>query len=267
MLRCHLSLILILLAGAAVAGQTAARATAPADNEYAAGAILWMQSSGEARALAYQAYQLARLMLDRDLRLNRRDRRRRAVVVDIDETVLDNSRYQASLVLNGQKYDAQTWTAWCNRAEAAAVPGAVDFLKHAAARRVRVFYVTNRRPAEKAGTLANLKRLGFPDVSDETLLLQTDGASKEPRRRKIAERFRIVLLIGDNLNDFTDVFERQSVASRSAAVDRLRAQFGTRFIVLPNPMYGDWENAIYDYNFRLTDEEKAAKRKKLLRGY
>src|SRR5438874_9961503 len=102
-----------------------------ADNEYQTGAVLWQQSSAEARALQYQAYALARLMLDRDLRVNTRLKRQRAVVVDVDETVLDNSAPQAALVINRQAFTSAGWTDWCNRAKAPAIAGAVDFLRYA----------------------------------------------------------------------------------------------------------------------------------------
>jgi 5'-nucleotidase (lipoprotein e(P4) family) len=249
--------------------QTPAPAAAgqQADNEYQEGALLWTQTSGEMRALAYQAFNFARTILDRDLRLNRRSRMKRAVIVDVDETVLDNSRFQAALLKNRQRYDAREWTRWVNRAEASAVPGAIEFLRYATSKGVRVFYVTNRNQAEKDGTATNLKRLGFPGVNDQTLLVKTDGSSKEPRRNLIGSRYRIVLLMGDNLNDFSEVFEKsRTVAARLAAVERNKEQFGTRFIVLPNVMYGDWENAVYDYNFKLTDEEKAAKRRSQLKS-
>jgi 5'-nucleotidase (lipoprotein e(P4) family) len=241
-------------------------ATQP-DNEYLVGSTLWTQRSGEWRALCYQAYNFARLLLDQDLRTKRKGRMRRAVVVDIDETVLDNSPYQASLVREHKSYP-QDWTAWINRSEARAVPGAIEFLSYARRRGVRVFYVTNRRTVEKEGTRANLLKLGFPDVSDETLIVRTDAdaASKEERRQKIARRYRIVLLIGDNLNDFAEFLEKKTPAERIAATDQSKALFGTRFIMLPNPMYGDWENAVYDYNFTLPDAEKGARRRKLLRA-
>ena len=264
-------LFLTLICALVAVAQTAAPATQnQADNEYQSGAILWTQSSGEERALAYQAFTLARMILDRDLRMNRRSRARRAVIVDVDETVLDNSRFQATLLQNRQGYDAQSWTQWVNRAEATAIPGAVEFLRYAASRGVRVFYITNRKLTEKAGTAANLKKLGFPDVSDQTLLVRTDASSssKEPRRQSVSAKYRIVLLMGDNLNDFAEVFEKsRTVESRLAAVEQNQSRFGTRFIVLPNAMYGDWENSIYDYNFKLTEEEKAAKRKSRLKTY
>jgi len=240
----------------------------PADKEYEVGAVLWQQSSGEYRALAYQAFALARMLLDRDLR-NHRVRIRRAIVVDLDETILDNSRYEAMLV-NQKKNYPDGWTEWINRAEAAALPGSVEFLKYANARGVRVFYVTNRKQIEKEGTARNLKALGFPEVNDQTLLVRADPKTdtKEPRRQAINAEYRIVLLMGDDLNDFAKVFEdSKTVESRLAAADHFKDQFGKRFIVLPNSMYGDWELAIYSYNFKLSEEEKAAKRKNQLRAY
>jgi 5'-nucleotidase (lipoprotein e(P4) family) len=239
-----------------------------ADNESQIGAVLWMQTSGERAALSYQAFSLARMMLDRDLRT--RSRMRRAVIVDIDETIMDNSRNQAWLIKNNQSFNDQNWLAWVNRAEGTAIPGAVEFLKYASSRGVRVFYITNRKAAEKEGTATNLRKLGFPNVNDETLLVRTDtkSSSKEPRRQSVSAKYRVVLLMGDNLNDFSDVFENaKTSAGRMTVTEQNKAKFGSRFIVLPNPMYGDWENAIYDYNFKLTEAEKAEKRKSLLKSY
>jgi 5'-nucleotidase (lipoprotein e(P4) family) len=264
-------LLVILTCSLTAFAQTAATAEQKqAANTYQEGAILWTQTSGEARALSHQAFNLARMMLDRDLRANRRSRMRRAIVVDADETVLDNSRYQATLLKNRQSYDARTWTEWVKRAEAEALPGAVEFLRYAAARGVRVFYITNRNLVEKDATAVNLKKLGFPDVSDQTLLVRTDPktSSKEARRQSVSSKFRIVLLMGDNLNDFAEIFDQsKTVQDRLAAVELNKSQFGKRFIVLPNVMYGDWESAIYDYNFKLSEEEKAEKRKRQLRTY
>src|SRR6266849_5607745 len=243
--------------------------TEPAQNTYIESAVLWQQSSGERRALSYQAFALARLMLDRDLRMNRRVKKPRAVIVDLDETILDNSFNEGMQVRNHVNFNQKDWTDWVNRAEATAVPGSVEFLNYAAARGVTVFYITNRNDIQKQGTATNLKKLGFPNVNDQTLLVQTDpkNSSKEPRRQSVGAKYRIVLLMGDDLNDFSDVFENsKTVDARVAAADRYQAEFGKRFIVLPNPMYGNWESAIYGYNFKLTEAEKAEKRTSLLKG-
>lgn len=233
-----------------------------ADNEYQTGAVLWVQTSGERVALSYQAFSLARMMLDRDLRI--RSRMKRAVIVDIDETIMDNSRFQAWAIKNHQSFTDPTWQAWVNRSEATAIPGALDFLNYANSRGVRVFYISNRKLVEKEGTATNLRKLGFPNVNDETLLVRTDtkSSSKEPRRQSVGAKYRVVLLMGDNLNDFSDVFENaKTIDARMSVTEQNKAKFGSRFIVLPNPMYGDWENAIYDYNFKLSEAEKDAKRK------
>src|SRR5712692_9302075 len=235
-----------------------------ADNQYIEGAVLWQQASGERRALSYQAFALARMMLDRDLRMNRRIRKPRAVIVDLDETILDNGLNEGMQVRNHVIFNQKDWTEWINRAEATAIPGSVEFLRYAAARGVTVFYITNRNDLQKQGTAANLKKLGFPNVDGQTLLIQTDpnNSSKEPRRQSVGAKYRIVLLMGDDLNDFSEVFEKSTtVDSRIAAADRNKDKFGKRFIVLPNAMYGNWESAIYDYNFKLSEVEKATRRK------
>jgi len=237
------------------------------DNTYLEAAVLWQQSSGERRALSYQTFALARILLDRDLRTNRRSKMKRAIIVDVDDTVLDNSGFQAWRIRNRRPYDEQEWTEWCNRAVATAVPGAVEFLRYANSRGVRVFYISNRKQVEKEGTATNLKQLGFPEVNEQTLLVKTDSksSSKEPRRVAISSKYKVVLLMGDDLNDFAEVFENSRTGSaRIDAVERNKAQFGARFIVLPNPMYGHWEDAIYGEG-RLTAAEKAAKRKSMLK--
>ena len=271
--RCRLLLICALLFANALQAQAQTPAMSgqvAAEYEYQTGAILWTQSSAEYRALAYQSFSLAKIRLDQALASRRsvRSAKPPAVIVDVDETVMDNSRFQAELVLRQAPFTAQTWEAWCDRAEAGSVPGAVEFLTYAARRRVRVFYITNRRQTEKAGTITNLRKLGFPDVSEETVMTrdQKTPASKESRRKAVASRYTILLLVGDNLNDFNDDFTGKSIADRKAQVDRERVEFGSRFIVVPNPMYGDWEGAIYDNKSNLTDAERRAKRKAALTG-
>ena len=140
------------------------------------------------------------------------------------------------------------------------LPGSVDFLNYAVSKGVKVFYVSNRDDVQKQATIDNLKNAGFTDISAENVVLRVGGEStKEPRRNSILQKYRIVLLMGDNLDDFSNVFERKSVADRFAEVDKVKNDWGKRFIVLPNAMYGTWENAIYEYE-RLTETEKTEKR-------
>jgi 5'-nucleotidase (lipoprotein e(P4) family) len=234
--------------------------------EYQVGAVLYMQKAAEYRALAYQAFNLAKMNLDADFdkrnikKLPKAERKMpRAIVVDVDETVLDNSPAQAAQIKNNLPFVQSNWTNWVNMRKAKAIPGAVDFLNYAALKGVRVFYVTNRNEAEKQATIDNLKSVGFPDVSAETVVVRTTESGKEARRQSISQKYRIVLLLGDNLNDLSNVFERKSVADRLIEVDKMREKFGRKFIVLPNAMYGDWESAIYEYQ-RLTETQKAEKR-------
>lgn len=259
---------------ASTAQQNAQPAIASADNEYQVAAVLYMQKAGEYRALAYQAFNLAHLRLDADFdkknvkKLPKAERKRaRAVVVDIDETVLDNSPQQAYSIKNRLPFNLQTWYAWGEKREAKAIPGAVDFLKYAAQKGVKVFYVSNRDDVQTQATIDNLKAVGFPDATAETVRLRVNNQStKEPRRQAISQKYRIVMLVGDNLDDLSNVFERKSVADRFNEVDKARAEFGGKFIVLPNAMYGTWENAIYEYG-RLNEAQKAEKRNSSLEAF
>lgn len=256
------------------AQQNAQPAPVTADNEYQVAAVLYMQRAGEYRALTYQAFNFAQMKLDADFdkknikKLPKEERNRaRAVVVDIDETVLDNSPQQAYLIKNRQPFDIKTWYAWGEKREAKAIPGAVDFLNYASKKGVKVFYVSNRDDVQAQATIDNLRAVGFPDATTETVVLRVKGeSSKEARRLAIASKYRIVLLMGDNLDDFSNVFERKSINDRFAEVDKARTDFGGKFIVLPNAMYGTWENAVYDYG-RLNEAQKAEKRRSLLEAF
>lgn len=271
-----------------IAQQTGA-ATKPqvgtANLEYQTNATLYQQHAAEYRALSYQAFNLAKMYLDQ--KLNERasllaNQRKRgiyagkapkqqtfAVVVDADETIIDNSPAQAWGIKYRQAFSSANWLDWVKREEATALPGAVEFLNYAHKRGVRVFYVTNRNVGdEEKHTINNLKKLGFPNVTDDTVMCRSEqtGSSKDSRRKEIERSYQIVLLMGDNLNDLATVFERKSVDDRKKAVDDVKNLFGTKYIVLPNAMYGDWENALYNYE-RLTDEQKTAKRNEWLKSY
>jgi 5'-nucleotidase (lipoprotein e(P4) family) len=247
-----------------------------ADNEYQVSGVLYMQTAAEYRALAYQAYNSAKMTLDADFDKKNfkklpKDLQKmpRAVVVDVDETILDNSPQNADLIKSRKVYDSAHWLEWCKKQIAKPISGAVEFLQYANSKGVKVFYVTNRKEPERAATLDNLKSAGFPDVTQETVMTRTDPntASKEERRNKIREKYRIVLLMGDNLNDMSFEFENKSIADRFTEVDKVKNLWGTKFIALPNAFYGDWENAIYNYNRTLTETEKTAARNAALIGY
>jgi 5'-nucleotidase (lipoprotein e(P4) family) len=234
-------------------------------NEHMVLAMLWFQHAGEARALMYQAYNVAKMRLEMELAKGGSGKPK-ALIVDIDETVLDNGPYDAKLILTETSYPTG-WFEWVSLAQAEPIPGALEFLKYADSEGVQIFYVTNRKLEEGPATKRNLIMHGFPQVADDRLLLRDKDDGKEERRKKVAAKYDIVMLVGDNLNDFTDAYDKKSVSERLAEVDRMRNEWGKKFIVLPNPVYGDWEGALYGYNWRMSEVQKDSIRKKFLKAY
>ena len=224
---------------------------------YSMGAVLWQQTAAEAQALQIQGWKLAEMRLQ-ELAVER-SKDCRAVVVDLDETVIDNTPYQAWLLSANTAYP-EGWSEWTARGAAPAIPGAVECLSYAAELGFDVYYVSNRRDSERVGTMLNLERLGLPQVQDDHVLLRTDESSKKKRRDTIMENCEIVLLVGDNLADFAEYFDKGSLEQRRALVNEHTEEFAQRFILMPNPMYGAWEGAVYDYNYGVSSEERAAMR-------
>lgn len=229
-------------------------------NEQLVMATLWVQTSAEFRALCYQAFNLAKMNLDAFLS-GYGGSKPVAVIVDADETVIDNSDYEAFLIGKDFGYSSKTWTPWMAAAQAKAMPGAKEFLNYAKDKGVEIFYVTNRKMVGYEGTEKNLQALGFPFVDKKHLLLRTDTSNKQPRRDIVAKDYEIAFLMGDNLNDFLSVFAKKSVADRFAETDKIKDQWGKMFIMLPNPMYGEWEGSVYKGNWGASAAEKDQKRK------
>lgn len=175
-----------------------------------------------------------------------------AVIVDVDETVLDNSPYQARLIRDGKEFDEFSWDQWCREQRALALPGAVEFAKAAAAKGVTVFYLTNRAQHLNEATLANLRNAGFPIAEKEPVFLglgtvvegcEAQGSDKGCRRELIGRRYRVLALVGDQLGDFIDV-DNNTVTARAEAIAPYANWFGERWFMLPNPTYGSWDSAI-----------------------
>lgn len=232
--------------------------------------ILWMQHSAEYVQLSRQIFAQATARLEtltasgESAALEQVTRPREqlarlptAIVVDLDETILDNSFYQARRAREALEYDEPSWQLWMSEANAPALPGAIEYLRAADAAGHRIFYVTNRScvpmaylPGEacpaKRWTQLNLQELGLPGADDgEVLMLRGErpewsSSDKTVRRAHIAERYRIIALVGDDLRDFTD---RAVFAAREA---ELSAWFGERWFLLPNPLYGSWERGLLE---------------------
>lgn len=240
-------------------------------NEESILALSWVQTAAEFKALAHQAFNIAKLRWDLD-----KQNDKKAVVVDLDETVIDNSPFNAGLIGKDYGYGNTNWKEWCDSESATAMPGAVAFLNHVVNSGGDVFYVSNRKAQPEKNydltevTMNNLKALGFPQVDKNHMLLRTDTSKKQPRRDRITEQgYRIVLLLGDNLNDFSSEFGAQTVNERAAAVEMNREKFGGIFIVLPNPIYGNWEAAVYGGGkwYKKTAKERSEIRVESLRKF
>ncbi len=212
--------------------------------QYNLQATLWQQQSGEYKALCYQAFALARLRLDELLTTNKAGMPL-AIITDVDETILDNSPSAAHDMINNHGFDVDTFHRWVEKSVAKALPGAVEFFSYAAQHGVQCFYITNRAGTEKEATKKNLLQQGFPHVNDEHVMTKNGTSDKEPRRQEVMKTYNVVLLLGDNLNDFDDFFYNKPTAERNTNADKRQSMFGSKYIVLPNAVYGDWESALW----------------------
>ncbi|NCD71475.1 5'-nucleotidase, lipoprotein e(P4) family [Mucilaginibacter agri] len=247
----------VLFAACSTAHKTTGTSTTGASiaNDGKAWSAAWQQRAAEYKALCFQAYNIAKLRIDEATKQSAG--KPLAVVTDIDETLLDNSPEGARAALNNEDFSATAWKKWTAQAAADTVPGAPDFFKYAATKGVTVFYITNRDEDERAGTLKNLQHFNLPFADNEHLLLKGTSSSKEARRQQVLANFNIVLLCGDNLPDFDAQYDnRPSEDSRTATTEKLKQQFGSKYIILPNPSYGDWEGAMFKFNYKLTQGQK-----------
>lgn len=208
-------------------------------------ATIWYQNSPEVKALYYQGFNIAK---ERVLEFKQTESvKPKAVVVDIDETMVDNSSFQGKMIKTGKPFTPEMWSEWVSLEKAEALPGAVEFSQFCKAEGVEVIYLSNRTLDELDATMRNMQKLGFAFINPENFYLKDETSKKENRREQVAEKFEIILLLGDNLNDFAEVFENRTNNWGVSVVDEQREQFGRRFIAFPNPMYGDWEKNIYNY--------------------
>lgn len=226
---------------------------------------VFMQRAAEYRALCYQAFNFARLRVDEWKQTPAS--KPAAIVTDIDETVLDNSPYAAHQSLLGKDYEQKSWEQWTAMAQADTVPGALSFLRYASLKGIEVFYITNRGETERNGTLQNLQRFSFPNADNAHLILKQTSSSKESRRQQVLQTHNILLLMGDNLSDFSSLYDKKNYEERLNSTQQLAGNFGNRFIVLPNPDYGDWETSLYKYNYGLTPAQKDSTLRTWLKTY
>ncbi|HBL77023.1 MAG: 5'-nucleotidase, lipoprotein e(P4) family [Bacteroidetes bacterium GWF2_42_66] len=226
-------------------------------SEHLSQALLWFQHSPEMHALYVQGYNTAKQALACNLKNKQYKEKKNAVVVDIDETILNNGLYDGWLYFSGKAYSDSSWNAWGQDAIAEPLPGTVDFLNFAKDLGCEVFYVSNRKQNPLfEPTLQNLKKFNLPFADEKHLLLKTDTdktpagkTTKEKRRLRIENElnYEILLLCGDQMADFDDAFDIISGGTEEQIKDSIntyKEKFGSRFIILPNPVYCDWLDQI-----------------------
>ena len=178
-------------------------------------------------------------------------------MMDIDQTVLDNSRYNARIVMQQGRHSLEKFTEWCEEAAAPAIPGAKAFVDYAIKRGVTIVYYSKRRESMRECTTRNLKAFGFPLLDQKHLLLHDEAlpTTKAQQRTGLTSQFRILLLVGDNLDDFMDG-SKLDPATRRTLSSQHADRWGREWIILPNPMYGYWESSIYGFDYKLPRDER-----------
>ena len=245
-------------------------------------ATLWMPKSVEYKANTLAIYALARMQLDAaladknwtaipDEQGEAYADKPAAIILDADETVLDNSVYEASLIQRGTGFSGKEWTAYVKDEVTKAIPGAVEFTQYAASRGVKVFYVTNRTKEEEPATVENMTKLGFAMGGNVDTVLtkgeQEDWKSaKGTRRSFVAKDYRVLLLLGDNLGDFVDDYNGDA-AARMAVYEKNMSHWTKDWLMLPNPSYGSWESTMFGNNYKLPADEQRKMKIDQLEGW
>ena len=272
----------VAVAPAVPAVSTAPAAVAANDN---LNAVAWSQTAIEHDLIYLQTYRDAQARLLAALRdrhwdaLGKGDRTtplrglKPAVILDIDETVLDNSPFAARMVQGNHEYNEADWAAWCREESARALPGAVEFTQFAAKHGIAVVYISNRAKDLDQATLANLRKAGFPVSGPQSFLglgtvvdgCEQAGSEKGCRRQLVARHYRVLMQFGDQIGDFVDVLANTADGRRKAVADYL-PWIGTRWFVLPNPTYGSWEPALFNNDWSAAPEQRRRQKVEALRA-
>lgn len=267
--------------GAAPAAASApAPAPIPADDNL--NATLWMQRSVEYAGSTESAFALAKIRLNEALKdtgwtaapaeqTGKFSALPPAIICDVDETLLDNSAYQAWNVTAGTTFSNETWSKFVAAKISTAVPGAVEFANYAASKGVTVFYVSNRTEDGEQATRDNMAKLAFPmGGTVDTFLMQKekeDWTSKKGTRRAfVAQNYRILLLLGDNFGDFVDSY-KGTEDDRKKVYEANATHWGHDWIMLPNPSYGSWEAVPYKFDYGASPEAMRDAKKKALNSW
>lgn len=220
--------------------------------------LLWMRTSAEYRALAYQGYNVAMNAVKMAVTDPSHQRKPLAIVLDVDETVVDNTKLMGESIVNGNgRFDAPWWRQAVYQGKSQAMPGAVEFLNEVHKQGVEIFYVSNRyAPVNLDVTIQNFKELGFPSVDKDHVLLFEKDSDKQPRFDMIAKKYYVIVYMGDNAGDFPIGTKGKTLAERNSIIDAHKEDFGTTFVVFPNPAYGSWVSALAKGYQNLSPEEQ-----------
>ena len=230
-------------------------------------ATLWSLTAPEFAASTTQAYRIATVNLDLALAdsqwtaaLEQKSEYANlppAVLLDIDQTILDNSRYNARIITQYDEYSQETFTQWCKETAATAIPGAREFVDYAVKNGVTVIYYSRRLESLRDCTTENMKALGF-SLPDQKYLLLNNGqpaTKKAQLRTELSSQFRILLLVGDDLEDFVSG-SRTDTTGRMALFSQHANHWGKEWIILPNPMYGAWDTSLHEHDYGLSRQER-----------
>ncbi|MGN6741489.1 5'-nucleotidase, lipoprotein e(P4) family [Dyella sp.] len=268
---------------APVAAPVAAALAGPAADDNL-NAVAWSQTAIEHDLLYVQTYRDAQMQLLKALKdprwdaLSKDDRvaplkgLKPAVVLDVDETALDNSPYQARLIKSGGEYNEADWAAWCKEEAARALPGAVAFTQFAAKHGIAVIFISNRAKDLDSVTLDNLRQVGFPVSGPDAFLglgtfvegCEQIGTEKGCRRQLISRKYRVLMQVGDQIGDFADVIANNAEGRQQAMAPYLK-WIGTRWFILPNATYGSWEPALFNNDWTLPRNERRRQKEAVLR--
>jgi len=257
-------------AGAALAAVQPALAQDAVPENDLLNATLWVSNAVEYKANTLAMYQLAKIRLDEALadkdwtaateQTGAYQDLPPAIILDADETVIDNGGYESWLIAAGTSYSSKTYAEWVKAMDAKAVPGAVEFTKYADSKGVKVFYVTNRKADQEEATRKNMEALGFPMGGNvDTFLMQGEKddwtGAKGTRRAFIAKDYRVLLLLGDNYGDFSDD-AGGSEAERLASLQKNMAHIGHDWIFIANPEYGSFESAAFGGDWSKSPDQR-----------
>jgi 5'-nucleotidase (lipoprotein e(P4) family) len=212
-------------------------------------ALAWKQTSAEYRALYHQGFNIARMHVQNALAQQQPGDKPLAVITDVDDTVLHVLSYWGHLVnSNKDFFEDAVWDQWIGLNLMTAAPGALEFLQFCEANNVEVFYVTSRDQGEPTLSIAlsNLRSVGAPFVDEEHVTALRESSNKEIRQNEIMQSHNVVVMLGDNLNDFRrKYYVRGDIDGRIAAMEEDKHLFGMQYVMFPNPTDGHWLAAIF----------------------